>query len=300
MKMKLFSLAVANALLLLAASFVVAQDVPDPMAMSDGAPVADSGYGGKGGKGLLDCCCCDQAGWIFGAEATFMKYHRADGVRWNASPFGETEFDYEVSPRLTAGYINCDGLGARVRYWEYDQTAGDGFSFVSVDTYTIDFEVFQQVELDCCGCTSVEFSAGLRYTAFDEVIYSDFLGVGSANSFDGLGAVVGTEVNRSFGYVDGYARFRYSITMDDKVTFDDIDGRVWMNDSVVAMSEIALGISKSYCLNSGATLTANVGVEWQQWQNFSSNFDTQVTAADIDGHSDVGFFGFVVGAQLVY
>ncbi len=131
-------------------------------------------------------------------------------------------------------------------------------------------------------------------------MYNEVTDLYSANSFDGLGAIVGTQVNRSFGYVDGYARFRYSIIMDDKVTYDDTDGQVWMNDSLVAMSEIALGISKSYCLNSGATLTANFGVEWQQWQNFSSNFDTQVTASDLDGHSDVGFFGFVIGAQLVY
>ncbi len=130
MKMKLFSLAVANALLLLAASFVVAQDVPDPMAMSDGAPVADGGYGGKGCKGMLHCCCCDQSGWIFGAEATFFKYHRTDGVRYGGGNLDETQFDYNVSPRLTLGYVNCDGLGIRVRYWNYDQTANDGRSYI--------------------------------------------------------------------------------------------------------------------------------------------------------------------------
>jgi hypothetical protein len=178
------------------------------------------------------------------------------------------------------GYVTCGGLGARVRWWEYDHSAVINGDDYSVDTYNIDFEVFRRV---CLGsCTTFEFSAGLRYNDFEQVSVRD-----GNQSFDGVGGMIAVEGRTNvFGCLGVYGRLREAILMED-----------WNNgafglrmDTSRPVTEVALGLD--YCTRN---LTLRGGWEWQNWGNYASDqFDIQQNT------EDAGFGGFVFGAKLEY
>jgi hypothetical protein len=237
------------------------------------------------GKGCCDVCC-DQSSFIFGAEVTFFKFHEANGV--NDADFNDASFDRDANLRLTAGYVGCDGLGARVRYWEYDESAlSVANNPIFVDTYTLDFEVFQQIELGSCTC--VEVFGGLRYNEFD-FFRDDGAIADDQHAFDGLGGIIGLEVHRDLCNGLGlYARLREVIMADD-ANFFGAGGEE--NDTIRPVTEIALGVSYTSC-----NWSLRAGYEWQVWGNYvesagATNLDFEAT--------DIGFAGFVVGAQYAY
>jgi hypothetical protein len=255
-------------------ALVRAQDEMDVDAAQE--PVVEEAYSDCG-KG---CCevCCDQSSIIFGAEATWFKFHQANGVEDAGAD--DASFDYELNPRITLGYVGCDGLGARARYWRYDEnaTSVDGDN-VSVDTYNLDFEVFQVVELGSCTC--LDISAGLRYNDFEHN-RSDG---NQIDGFDGLGGMVALEAHRDlcngFG---GYARLREVIMMDDAIIDDNEE-----NDVTRPITEIAIGVRYTNC-----NWSLNAGYEWQNWGNYTGDSNED------DLTNDIGFSGFVVGAQYSY
>lgn len=286
--MKLRSLFICAATLatMLAATAARAEDdmVIDAMQVDPAQESLSDDYStddnSKCGKGCCDCCC-DQGGFVFLAEATFFKFYDSNGVE----DFGgnDAEFDFEVNPRLTLGYVACDGLGARVRYWEFDEdTVSVANNNVAVNTYNIDLEAFQAVELN--SCTSVEFMGGVRYNEFD----MDRSGA-RRDSFNGFGGMLGLEGRRDFGCgLSAYGRYRHVIFADDFFMSGTSQDE---NDGIKGQQEIALGVAYTNC---NWTLTA--GYEWQVWQNY-----TRGTASNIDEEtSDVGFSGFVVGAGYAY
>ena len=157
---------------------------------------------------MLDCCCCDQGAWIAGVEVTFMKFFDSGGVE----DFGgdDGEFDFEASPRFTVGYVGCDGLGARARYWKYDHsTLSVDDDPISVDTYTIDLEVFQVLEVG--SCTSVEISGGIRFNEF--AMNRNALPIDRFHGFGGmLGIAAERQLNCNWSV---YGRLREVILADD-------------------------------------------------------------------------------------
>ena len=275
MKRTLFAAAL-SAMALMATSATAQDDMVDPM---QDAP-ADV---------VMECCCCDSGGWIFGAEATFFKFLDSNGV----NDFGgfalanRGRFDYEVNPRLTLGYAGCDGLGMRVRYWQYDEnTLSNNGNVISVDTYTIDFEVFQCIDLG--SCTSVEISGGIRYNEFD--MFREGVVLDGNDSFQGFGGIVAIEANRQLNCNwSAYGRFRQVILSDD--FFANQIGNDSEFDGIRDVTEVALGINYHGC-----RWTLNAGYEWHLWSNY-----TRGTSANLDIEtSDVGFAGFVLGAELSY
>src|SRR5262249_27731483 len=132
------------------------------------------------------------------------RYHRADGVR--AGVAGEdAEFDFEITPRLTVGWVREDGLGVRARYWKFDHNAAgldEPNTFVEVNTWTLDVEVFETLCLN--NCWDLELSAGVRYVDFFEQMH-DSAGNGEppdefrSNDFTGWGGLLGAEVRRKVG-----------------------------------------------------------------------------------------------------
>lgn len=272
-------------------------------------------------------CGCDQSAWIFDSEIVFFRYHRADGV--NTSNFGiyedyyrdgdEAEFGFDVSPRLTLGYVSPDGLGVRVRWWEYIHSADTAYdpyqgdvagqsytpSGISVDTYTIDIEFYEELSVGCY--STLEISGGIRYAEFAEQITDNWYyqdSVITTNQFSGFGGLIGAELNRSLAIGGSvYARARLAILMDDKKVSLHIDEegdneflQKTLLDSTQGMTEIGFGYEYSRCLCGGSILTARVGAEWQNWFNFSS---TLIEGTYV-GASDVGFGGFLVGVGLEY
>lgn len=259
--------------------------------------------------GCDDCggnpCGCDQSAWIFDSEIVFFRYHRADGVNMNNYGDGdEAEFGFDVSPRLTLGYVSPDGLGVRVRWWEYNHASDSAYgqgdvagqtgdpSQISVDTYTIDIEFYEELSVGCY--STLEISGGIRYNEFEEQI------IANTNRFSGFGGLIGAELNRSLAIGGSvYARARLAILMDDKkviLASESVPVQSTLLDSTQGMTEIGFGYEYSRCLCGGSILTARVGAEWQNWFNYSS---TSINGT-YGGPSDVGFGGFLVGVGLEY
>ena len=250
-------------------------------------------------------------GVVFDAEALFFKYHRADGVRAgsfsNIPPTATDDiaFDRAATPRLTLGLVSGDGLGVRMRYWEYAQVGGAVFPStgvsMNVDTYTFDVELFEDIRFN--DRWSLEISGGIRYNEFDEVMIDTNPAVTRLNSFTGFGGIIGLEATRSLGRWGAlYARGRGAIMADDK-TVREISATphsAILTDSTQGMTEIAIGYEYSRLVGN-CRLAFRVGYEWQNWFNYSSNYSPFTTnpgnlPPSFTGAGDVGFNG--VGLQL--
>ncbi len=274
--------------------------------------------------GACDSCC---GGGIGGslyteAELMFMKYDRADGVRVGKDAGEDVFGNYKTAPRLTVGWISDGGLGARIRYFEFDQglaSRNGGIEGLGVDTFTIDFELFEKVCLN--KNWTLELSGGVRYNEFEELMTDSLapfgpnfiVGEQRVNRFNGWGGVLGVQANRKIGrYGSVYGRMRGSIMADDKFVGNSISlGGPPMGigenlvDSTLGMTEIAIGYEYNRVLGNGSLLFARAGFEWQNWYNYSSSFagpiDTpgpSLGESIFTGPADVGFHGFTISVGI--
>ena len=140
-----------------------------------------------------------------------------------AEPNEQVEFEFEYSPRITAGCVGPGGLGIRVRCWDYDHNNSafnDGpNSFLDVNTYNLDIELFEELELNCC--TLLELSAGTRHNDYDENLVDG----GTVNrnaSLDGWGGMLGAQANHSLGRGALFTRGRTAILMGDVRVVDAV------------------------------------------------------------------------------
>lgn len=254
-------------------------------------------------EGYGDCAeCCEPGGGFVGTlEATFFRYHRADGVNFGSDAGEDVEFGFEISPRITLGYAGSDGFGTRLRWWRYEERGepiDDNDGFICVDTYTLDWELFDTIHIDCNW--SVEISGGLRVNEFEEVLRESDEEDTRENDFNGFGGLFGLEVKRCLA--EGlfvFARLRGSILMDDKRVYNRDGGMLFQDrlllDSTQGMLELALGCEYADQLESGATLFLRFQGEWQNWFNYSSAFNPEYM---FTGPSDVGFGGIAVSFGL--
>jgi hypothetical protein len=255
------------------------------------------------GCGCGDCCgccesCCHSGGYWAMGELLWFKYHRADGARVGTGEVGDdADAEFEMTPRLTVGYVRCDGLGVRARYWQFDHAIDvveNAGSALVVDTYTFDFEVFDTFCLN--PSWDLELAAGIRYTDFLEVM-ADIPGDNDIrfNEFTGFGGVVSAELRRCIGTSGNiWFRTRSAILMDDKTILNDPgQGQfVQLVDVTVGMTEIAFGYDYVMPICCGGYYFAGIQAEWQNWYNFSSGFEDTENNEDFAGPADVGFAGF--------
>ncbi|MBW3543171.1 MAG: hypothetical protein KY476_23185, partial [Planctomycetes bacterium] len=109
----------------------------------DGAMVMAGSYGygaacGTCGSscGCDPCCCEDQSGWTAGVDLLFLKPRFNDNQAFtvidltgvNRSFEQPFEHDHDLSVRYSIGYTGSDGLGARVRYFAFDDGADESFA----------------------------------------------------------------------------------------------------------------------------------------------------------------------------
>jgi hypothetical protein len=280
----------------------------------------EGGYGGCGapaaaaGCGCQSCCdaccgtcggfepCCHSTGFWVEAEIMWLKYHRADGARVGvAEPGEDAEFDFEITPRFTFGWVRSDGLGARFRWWEFDHDAPaiEAVSFLSVDTYNIDFEIFDTFALNCNW--DLEIAAGVRYNDFEEFAFdaaADF----RLNQFSGWGGVASAELRRCVSTNGAlFVRARASLLMDDKRVFwvnDDDGNDVLLRDVTVGTTELAFGYQYTRPICGGGYYFFEAQAEWQNWYNYSSAYNDTEDSEDLAGPADVGFAGFGVSAGV--
>ena len=253
------------------------------------------------GTTMMECAsgecqpCCPQGGWVGGVGVYVLKPH------WTTNPAfatnvtvggvaldSQTDFQYSyyATPLVWFGFVGECGLGARTRFWLFDQssttslnndgnatfisaaplnylnsssTAGDVLTFTSsLDMDVVDFEVTQTFEL---GLMEGQLSAGGRYTrieqsyshvespltALDDAVLSE-------QAFNGFGPSIGAEVRRAVGYngLSLYANGRGSILF----------GRSWQQ---------ATNINNNAVTNFGSyanwdvvpTLETEMGALWQ-------------------------------------
>jgi hypothetical protein len=232
-------------------------------------------------------------------EVIWLRYHRADGVRVGTDGGDDEEFDFEITPRLTVGWVRSDGLGARIRYWEFDHNSNDDGDVdrLDVDTYTWDFETFDTFCLN--RNWDLEIAAGARYNEFREAMIDPGDNQVRLNSFSGYGGLVGAELRRLVGTSGAiFVRARGALLMSDKDVFNNSGAQQErLVDVVVGMTEYAFGYDYIMPMTAGAYAFARVQAEWQNWYNFSSGFEDTANTQDFAGPADVGFggWGFAFG-----
>lgn len=303
MKRSLFLITASALALWLTSSFAAAEDILD---QND----CDKDFG------TLDYCDCERGGVFGSAELLLFKYYRADGVRVGDNPGEVVAGSHLAAPRIAVGYVTAGGLGTRVRWFEWDhgQATVNGLpETLGVNTQTLDLEVFERFALN--DCWTVEFSGGVRYNDFREVMVDPL--ESRTNSFHGWGGFVGLEGVRTIGrWGNIYLRGRGAVMNGDRVVSNtDATGQLppletdFLNDATLGMTEIALGYEYARVLNSGALLRLRVGYEWQNWYNYSSAFVGPVdlvnaTASPASGEStfvgpaDVGFSGVAFSLSI--
>ena len=273
---------------------------------------------------------CGKSNWIMDAEVAFLRYHRSAGVdtglasrtvyTTSTSP-QDIEFDYNATPRITVGWAAATGLGVRLRWWDYDHTARATNStddYISVDAFTMDLEVFDEIRLT--KHVRLEGSGGIRLVNFREDVFASTVvnGGGTAvnqltgrdysSRFGAYGGVVGLQMNYDSKVGTFFARARYSIMMGDSAFQEDavVTGvvtparRIDIYDTVQSIAEVSIGYEIAWEMKCGATFSVRGGAEWQQWMNFDYN-SSYISGPGLSFvPADVGFGGVFAGCGLKF
>jgi hypothetical protein len=255
------------------------------------------------------CCdpCCRPAGVIGGAEIAFLKPHHSMGINGvGGDTVNDFAFSYEASPRIWAGFQGSDGLGARIRYWEFNHdegiAVGANTQNLSYDTYIFDIEVVDSMSLGCYWDASV--FAGFRYLEFDEEYTTRVTATGAAVTgvqFDNssYGLTVGGELRRCIGNgLAAYINTRGSVLMgdEDETSLSPATG-AWVLvdeelDNIYYIWEAQAGAQATRELQMGGYAFARAGFEVQVWDNVSGE-------PGFDGGEAWGLGGFAFSAGII-
>ena len=249
---------------------------------SNGANVYTSAVGGCQSCDA-ECGCCCGGGWSKDFEVLFLRFHEADGVDEDRPV---DQFGFDPAWRVTVGHTDSSGLSYRTRYFSYDQTATINGENYSVETYNVDFEIAQLIQVSCL--LDVEISAGVRYNHYQhDESQTDDQGVDDNavdQQFEGIGLIIGLSADRQLGCGDLYGRVRHSILVGDD---EDPEADSFHSDSIHSQLEIGVGYKVEYCIGP-AVAELRLGVEMQNWYTYE------------DEEEEVGFAGFLVGLGLNY
>jgi hypothetical protein len=294
-----------------------------PAPPADGQPAMV--YGGMPGAVPGGCgyeCCdpcqvCDQGGAYILFENVLVKPHFSQNTAFKIidganQPFDEStqsvdfDWDVEYSPRLELGYINCNGMGWRARYWHFDHTtslstagnvgdvvvdivgdpdieidvdaAGSLATSHSLEVYTVDLEAMMRRE-SCEG--DLTGSVGLRYAQVDQTYdAADFDAAGviddvirSRHSFEGIGPTIAGEVRRRMGSgnLSGFVNARASLLYgeSDWFAFENPpeDLVTAENDDLIAIAETQIGVDYRRPSSGGREWFGRLALEAQYWHN---------------------------------
>jgi len=179
----------------------------------------------NGGDQATGCGCCDdcsRAGFIAAGEVAWLKAFTSD------NDFGD--FNYREAYRFWVGYQRADGLGVRLRYFDYFQRANNG-DFL--DIYTVDLEAYDRIDLGCYW--NLLIGGGFRVLGYQE----SSVGGGGAltDALWGVGPVVTAELYRYLG--DNAAL--YAIGRQSIIVGSGFNGGNTQDDTG-AISELQLGL----------------------------------------------------------
>ena len=259
-----------------------------------------------------DPCQCRYPGFHAGVELTCLKpYVGSTCIDPPCFPQNALaavrelapEFDFYAAPRLWLGYTCCNGLGFRVRWWQFDQNASSNVDFFDVnhssfigtvsgsfDVNALDFEITDTLIVG--GKWDLMVSGGLRYAKFgwtqssegtltlfggqqDDVFYSD------ADGFEGTGGTAALELHRNvLGRFGVFANVRGSLLFGDATLVTETEGDFLppgASDKVMGVVrsvwEAQLGADWTHELWHGLYLTGRVAGEVQYWDSMVANTD---------------------------
>lgn len=216
------------------------------------------------------------AGFIGGGEIVYLRPYSSVGM--------PLDFNFKPSYRAWVGYQNADGLGGRVRYWEYDQSQSDfGVETWSLDFHALDAELTQQVDY-----YSWNFlvSGGIRQ-AESRIAMESFGVPENGFGFSGVGLTFSAQATRDLN-ASGSFRFlaggRWSCLFGNSdVEVDHVLSPYPLSNTTINIIEINMGPQFVRELKNGALLTIFGGAEAQSW---NGGFGFGYLA------SDIGFVGF--------
>ena len=207
--------------------------------------------------GATFCTC---PGWIGDAELTMLRPRVGNFITGG-------ENDFSPAPRVSLGYVNCNGLGFRTTFWQFDQNLAaetTGVGVGSLNAYAIDNEITQRISFCLWDMT---LGAGIRYGAVEHR-YNFTLDQAESysNSFFGIGPTVSLDVRRPLGCtcfsLVGKVRGSLLLGQQYASALDDPD----TVDSAVAVGEIQLGGEWSKPLRCGGRLFVQGLWEAQVWR----------------------------------
>ncbi|MGY8771409.1 MAG: Lpg1974 family pore-forming outer membrane protein [Pirellulales bacterium] len=138
------------------------------------------------------CCgtCCIRSGWYAGFDMVIAKPYFEDAIE----P-GDSEYDFEFSPRFILGAKNDCGTGIRARYWWYDADSsvadGTGSLFagdqLNMKMSVFDLELTQDVYW---GPVQATIFGGVRYA---DMSHTAIAGLTDFQSQNGWGPTIGID-----------------------------------------------------------------------------------------------------------
>jgi len=242
--------------------------------------------------GYMACQCPTyRNGWFAGYEAVLVKPHFEDGVTFDPpGELDEPRFDYEFSNRVFAGYRNCDGLGIRARYWNFDQNATLAVDeeFFSMKAEVVDLEISKLGSI--CGI-DFDLSGGIRYAAFETATVDAQLPGFTLMQSDKYGPTVALEALTPLGCSNFsfVGNFRASLLYGRSSFFGDFIGFIVDEDNLTDVFESQIGIQYSHEFCNGGQLVLRALIEGQLWGDALGG-DTE--SLDFTDTSDnLGFLG---------
>jgi len=238
--------------------------------------------------------CKDRcAGIIAGTETVFLRPYASSGFLDPGA--GAVAMNFNPSQRYWIGYQSADGLGGRIRYWEFDRGAtGAGGAGVGVEYRNLDVELTQAVDFKRWNLLG---SAGLRYQETGmNVGPSLFAGLPLDFGFDGVGLTFSGTATRDLNQ-SGTWRFastaRWSAVYGNSkanvggVLGGGLGAGVVSRDDLVNILELNIGPQYRRRLSNGSYLTMGAGVEAQYYSNA-----LDLPVGPIGVGIDTGFVGF--------
>jgi hypothetical protein len=227
------------------------------------------------------------SGLIGGIDLLLIKPYASGGLLSSNA----AQINFTGAYRAWVGRQNADGLGARIRYFEFNQGAGGpgagGPETIGVQFRYLDAELTQVVDFRRW---SLLLSGGLRYG--ETSINRDPAGIAGVQQagFDGVGLTFGAQASRdlnSSGSLRMVSAARWSALYGNSK--GQIAGAIAaVNDDLVNVFELNIGPQYRRRLRNGAYLTLGGGIEAQYW----SNAIDAANAAFGPLSSDAGFVGF--------
>lgn len=237
--------------------------------------------------------CKDRcAGIIAGTETVFLRPYASSGFLDPGA--GAAAMNFNPSQRYWIGYQSADGLGGRIRYWEFDRgAAGAGGAGVGVEYRNFDAELTQTVDFKRWNLLG---SAGLRYQETGMNVGTVFFGGLPLDfGFDGVGLTFSGTATRDLNQ-SGTWRFastaRWSAVYGNSKAsvggaLGGFGAGVVARDDLVNIVEINIGPQYRRRLANGSYLTMGAGVEAQYYSNA-----LDLPIGPIGVGIDTGFVGF--------